>query len=274
MTGHRIGAALAALLAAAPAAAQGGDGPRDRWRLPAPPTLEVAARGHYAAPAITVGIPSGFGADWADGFVGAGFQHRTRWRDRPDAGLVAGFGVGSARRNVGLEVAVSQFGTIHSCCRGGVSVKAHRLIVPAGASIAVGVENGATWGHAEGSAHATDAGTSVYLVGSKVIRLRRDPAYPLGSLSVTAGVGSGRFRTEDQVFARTRTVNPFGGLSLRLARPASLLATWTGQDATAAVSVLPLGRVPLLVTPGVADLTTRPRFILGVGYGFTLGGSI
>jgi hypothetical protein len=145
------------------------------------------------------------------------------------------------------------------------------VILPAAASVALGVENGVTWGRMEGTSGATDAGTSVYLVASKLVRLRRDAAYPLGSVTLTAGVGTGRFRTEDQILDGRETVNPFGGFSLRLAQPASLIADWTGQDLVAGVSVTPLRRVPLVVTPGVADLTTTPRFIIGVGYGFSLG---
>ena len=264
-------AALAALaVAGAWARGAAGQDPRDRWRLPAPPTVAVAARGAWAAPGLTLGIPGGFGADWPDAFVGAGFQHRTRLEDRPDGGLVAGFGVGDARKAVGVEVAFSQFGTLNSCCRGGVSAKLHKLLPPGDASLALGVENGATWGRMEGTDDATDAGTSVYLVGSRVFRLRENPAMSLGSLGVTLGIGTGRFRTEDQVLDGDETVNPFGGIALRLATPAALLVDWTGQDLVAGASLAPFRRLPVVVTPGVADLTTRPRFVLGVGYGFSL----
>ena len=268
MKRRTVGAAMLALVLAAPAAAQDPGSLRDRYRLPAPPTLEVAARGAWAAPGIALGIPTGFGADQGDAFVGAGFQHRTRLEDRPDGGLVAGIGVGDARRVVGLEAAVSSFGTVRSCCRGGVSLKLHKLLPPGDASVAVGWENAVTWGRMEGVDEATDAGTSVYFAASKVFRLRDNPAYPLGSMSLTAGVGTGRFRTEDQILDGEETVGLFGGGSLRLAAPASLIVDWTGQDLVAGVSWVPLRGVPLLVTPGLADLTTEPRFIVGIGYGF------
>lgn len=268
MTPRLVGAAVAALTLAVPAAAQD-PGLRDRYRLPAPPTVEVAARGTWAAPGIALGIPSGFGADQGDAFAGVGFQHRTRLEDRPDGGVVAGVGIGDARRVVAVEAAVSQFGTLRSCCRGGVSFKVHKLLPAGGASLALGWENAVTWGRMAGADEATDAGTSVYLVGSKLFRLRDNPAQALGSMSLTAGVGTGRFRTEDQILAGDETVGFFGGGSIRLAPPASLIVDWTGQDLVAGVSVIPLRRVPLVLAPGVADLTTEPRFILGVGYGFT-----
>lgn len=267
---RRIAGALAALALVLPAAAVAQDpgALRDRYRLPAPATLEVAARGAWAAPGIALGIPGGFGADQGDAFVGAGFQHRTRLENRPDGGLVAGVGIGDARRLLGLEAAVSSFGTARSCCRGGLSLKLHKLLPSGDASLALGWENAVTWGRMDGLDEATDAGTSVYLAGSKVLRLRGNPASPLGTLSLTAGVGTGRFRTEDQILDGEETVGVFGGGALRLAAPASLIVDWTGQDLVAGLSVVPLRGVPLLVTPGVADLTTEPRFILGVGYGF------
>lgn len=267
---RKIAAALAGLALAAPAAGQDTGSLRDRYRLPAPPTIAVAARGPWVAPGIAIGIPTGFGADQGDAFVGAGFQHRTRLEDRPDGGLVAGTGIGDARRLLALEAAVSSFGTARSCCRGGVSLKLHKLLPPGDASIALGWENAVTWGRMEGLDEATDAGTSVYLVGSKVLRLRGNPVSPLGTLSLTAGVGTGRFRTEEQILDGDETVGVFGGGAVRLAGPASLIVDWTGQDLAAGLSVVPLRRVPLLVTPGVADLTTEPRFILGVGYGFNV----
>jgi hypothetical protein len=268
MKALHAGAALAALALAAPMAAQDPGTLRDRYRLPAPPTMEVAARGAWAAPGIALGIPSGFGADQGDGFAGIGFQHRTRLEDRPDGGVVAGVGIGDARRALALEAAVSQFGTLRSCCRGGVSFKLHKLLPAAGASVALGWENAATWGRMAGADEATDAGTSVYLVGSKLFRLRDNPAQPLGSMSLTAGVGTGRFRTEEDILDGQETVGVFGGGSVRLAAPASLIVDWTGQDLVAGLSLVPFRRIPLALTPGVADLTTEPRFILGVGYGF------
>lgn len=251
-----------------PAGAQEADSLRRAMRLPQPPTFEVGARGQWIAPGITVGVPSGYGADWGDAFIGAGFQATTRYVDHADGGIVAGFGIGDARRYVGLEVAASSFGTFRSCCRGGVSAKVHRVL-PADASIAVGWENALVWGELEvGQDIATDAGTSLFAVASKVFRLREDPASVLGSMTLTAGAGNGRFRSEDDILNERETVEPFGSVAVRLGEPLSGVASWTGQDLNAGLSIVPLRRVPLFITPAFADLTTSPRFILGVGYGF------
>lgn len=256
---------LAALLAAGagPAGAQSPDSLRQLFRLPPPPTIDVGSR---VAPAITLGTPAAFGADYGDAFMGLGFQATTRRRQRPDGGAVVGFGVGDAARLVGLEAAFSLFGTVRSCCRGGVSLKLHRLL-PGRSAVAVGVENGAVWGEAIGTDEATDAGTSVYAVTSKIFQLRPESTDPFSLLTLTLGAGNGRFRRESDILDGVERVNLFGGASLRMVESLSVVGNWTGQDVVAGLSWVPSREWPVVVTPGVADLTTRPRFVLGVGMG-------
>lgn len=262
--------AVSALVASAEASAQELDSLRAEYLLSQPPSFEIAARGIWVAPGITVSTPSGFGADFGDGFIGVGFQHRTRARDAMDGGAVVGFGIGDAGRFLGAEIAITQFGTWRSCCRGAISTKVHRLLGQ-DASIAVGLENGITWGHMEGLEEATDGGRSLYAVASKVFFLRRSVAAPLSTLTLSLGAGNGRFRDEDDILAGREAVNVFGSASLRLLEPVSVIGNWTGQDLVAGASFVPFRRIPLFVTPAIADLTTEPRFIMGVGYGFDWG---
>jgi hypothetical protein len=266
-----IGAIVSLLVAiSAPLVAgaqESSDSVRRELRLPQPATFAVAARGDFAAPGIAIGIPTGFGADYGDAFAAVGFQSRTRFRDAPDGGVVVGFGLGDATDLVGLEVAFTGFGTFRSCCRGGISPKLHRLL-PGNSSIALGYENLVTWGEMEGGGEATDAGRSLYLAGTKAFRLRPDPSSFLGSGAITIGAGNGRFRRESDILADRERVNAFGGVALRVMDRASVIGSWTGQDLVAGLSIVPFRDIPLFITPGVADLTTTPRFILGLGYGF------
>jgi hypothetical protein len=247
------------------------DSLRRELRLPQPATFAVAARGDYTAPGIAIGVPTGFGADFGDAFAAVGYQSRTRFRDAPDGGAVVGFGLGDATRFVGLELAFTSYGTFRSCCRGGISPKLHRVLA-GNSSIALGYENAITWGSMEGEEEATDAGRSLYLAGTSVFLLRPDPSGFLGSAAVTVGVGNGRFRRESDILADRERVNAFTSIGVRIAEQASVIGSWTGQDLVAGLSIVPFRRVPLFVTPGVADLTTEPRFILGVGYGFDFSG--
>jgi hypothetical protein len=236
---------------------------RQQLRLPQPATSVLDARGIGITPGMTIGVPSGFGADYGDAFVGASFQLRTRSWGNPDAGFVAGFGLGDAQRLVGLEVALTSYGLVRSCCRGALSVKLHRLL-PGDASVGVGFENLAIYDE-------TDAGRSLYAVGSKVFVLRPDPGSLLGTVALTAGAGTGRFRREVDILEDRETVSPFGSVGVRVLPEASAIATWTGHALVAGVSIVPFSRVPLFITPAVADIGRRERFILGIGYGFSYG---
>lgn len=267
---HWRAAALSLLAAATltlPASAQ--EDPRETLRLPQPPGVELPARGRFTAPAAAIGIPTGFGADFGDVFLGGGMQARTRYSEKMDGGGVIGLGLGDARRYLGAEVAVAQFGTMRSCCRGGLSFKVHRML-PGAASIAVGWENAIGWGHLAGAEDGpfTDAGTSVYAVASKLVPLGSDPGAPFGSIVATLGVGTGRFRSEGDILDGRKTANLFGGLAMRIAEPMSVVASWTGQDVNAGISLIPIRRLPVVLSVGAADVTTQPRPILGVGLGF------
>lgn len=264
-------AAALSLLAAAflPSPAPAQDPARENLRLPLPPGIELPARGRFTAPAAAIGIPTGFGADFGDVFLGGGMQARTRYSEKMDGGGVVGLGLGDARRYFGVEVAVAQFGTMRSCCRGGLSFKVHRML-PGAASIAVGWENAVGWGHLAGAEDGpfTDAGTSVYAVASKLVPLGSDPGAPFGSIVTTLGVGTGRFRGEGDILDGRKTANLFGGVAMRIAEPMSAVASWTGQDVNAGISLIPIRSLPVVFSVGAADVTTQPRAIFGVGLGF------
>ncbi len=247
---------------------QAPDSLRARYRLPQLPTFEVPARGAEVAPGISIGTPSAFGASWGDGVVGFGFQARTRLADHPDGVGAVALGLGDSRRAAGLELALTSYGTLRSCCRGGLSLKAHRAL-PRDAAVALGWENGVVWGRLSPHASvATDAGTSVYAVASQVIHLRPGRADAFRTLTLTAGIGNGRFRRERDIIAGRERLNLFGSGALRVLESASVVADWTGQDLVAGVSLVPIRGRPLIVMPGFADLTTSPRFILGGALGF------
>ena len=216
-------------------------------------------------PAGSVSVPTAFGVETGEFFVGAAYQGRTRYTEEDDASLVFGIGVGS-RRVVALEAALTSFSTIRGDgpgADGGLSLKLHRAL-PHQAGIAVGWENGVQWGQ-------TDADETLYAVATRIVRIRPDPTTPFSTAVVTLGVGSGRFRSEDAVADGRGTVGVFGAVGVRVTEPVSAVADWTGQDLNVALSITPIRRVPLVITPGVADLTGTAgdgaRFILSVGYG-------
>lgn len=216
-------------------------------------------------PAGSISVPTGFGVEWGEIFVGAAYQARTRYTDDPDAGLVIGTGIGS-RHLLALEAAATSYSTVRGGGpgeTGGLSFKLHRSL-PGDAGVAVGYENPWTWG-------GSDADPTLYAVASKVVRRTRRPDAWLDAGVLTLGVGNGRFRSEEADLDRLQTLNVFGAVGVRVTELVSVAADWTGQDVNAGFSITPFRRVPLVITPAFADVLGNTgdgaRFILSVGYG-------
>ncbi|OUL36900.1 hypothetical protein BV372_04480 [Nostoc sp. T09] len=241
---------------------------RQRFRVPSLTSqeLRVITSGIVSIPGSSVTSPTAFGAEFGDVFAGVSYQSRTRYSNRDDGGLVFGFGLGE-RQKVALEVAVSSFSTFRQGFfeNGGVSLKLHHSFSN-GMAIAAGVENALTVG-------SPDAGSSVYGVVSKIFPLKNDPTQPFSSVTLSLGLGGGRFRSEQDTKKGIDSVNVFGSVGVRVLEPISLIADWTGQDLTVGASIAPFRNFPMVITPAVADITGNAgdgaRFILGVGFGYS-----
>jgi hypothetical protein len=240
----------------------------DPLRLPEAVLTQVV----HPGPAGSITTPTAFGVDLGQGFIGMGLQARTRYTEDADAAAVLGLGLGD-RHVLGVELAATSYSTFSE--RGGtfgevgsLSVRVHRL-VGEDFSVAVGWENPVHWGD-------SDAGESQYAVVSRVFRNGPDARAPFSATVISMGVGNGRFRTEHQVTEDQDKVNFFMSTGVRLHENASWIVDWTGQDLNLALSVMPLGRrIPVIVTPGVADVWRHagdgPRAIMAIGYNFSYG---
>ncbi|HEY9875216.1 MAG TPA: S-layer homology domain-containing protein, partial [Candidatus Obscuribacterales bacterium] len=218
---------------------------REQFQISEPPTIEVpVASAAVGVPAVSLTTPSAFGADFGDFFLGAGYQSTTRYTDTNDAGVAVGFGLGNARNLAGLEVGLASFSTSRSGLlnTGAISFKLHKLLSN-DLAIAIGAENSIRYGT------TTDAIPSGYGVVSKIFRLQDDASKPLSAVTVSLGVGGGRFRSESDILDGKNSVNVFGALGVRVARPLSLLADWNGQDLTLGASIAPFRNIPLVISP-------------------------
>ncbi|MGQ9870802.1 hypothetical protein [Leptodesmis sp.] len=114
---------------------------------------------------------------------------------------------------------------------------------------------------------------SIYGVGTYVFRFAESLDAAFSRLAVTVGVGNGQFRSNlDRDLFRNGT-NVFGNMALRVIRPVSLIAEWTGQDLALGLSIAPFKNFPFVITPAVRDVTGSgyaPRFVMGAGVSFSL----
>lgn len=250
-----------------------------QWLLNLPPDADVTVPQQVqrvgsqrrVAPSSSIISPTAFTARWGQAFTGAGFQERARYITGSDGAISTGFGVGDPRKNVAFQTTMTILDLTNNnnsddgfMKRGSFSFKAGRLIANDW-MVAVGVENAIVWGF-------TDSGTSVYGVVSRTFSLKETTAEPLSRLTVSLGLGNGRFRTEDDFANDKNTVNVFGSVGLRIAQPVSAIADWSGQDLSLGVSVVPLPNIPLVISPALTDITGSAgdgvRFRVGVGYSY------
>jgi hypothetical protein len=219
-----------------------------------------------ASPALSIVIPTAYGADRNTGFVSATYQERTRYSDVDDGALGIGIGLGDAEKSVGVELSytLASFGSNRDFGSGGFNAKVHRRL-PQGWAVAAG------WNGLINLGDDNDFENSVYGVVSKIIRTREDINQPFSRVAITAGIGNGQFRTEEAVDDDNGTINVFGNVAVRVAEPVSLIAEWTGQDLGVGVSIAPFKNIPLVITPAWRDIAGAgdgARFVLGAGFAF------
>jgi hypothetical protein len=227
-----------------------------------PQTNLVKSSGRYS-PSITLLTPSGYGKSWGQVSVGGSFQSRARYVNEADAAFGFGFGLGDAKKAVGLDVNFF-VADVTSFSRGGVGFKLHHQF-PNQLAIAAGVNNALTWGDIDG-------GISPFGVVTKGFQLRDDVRAPFSQLYVSGGAGTGRYRSESDVANRRDTVGVFGSVALRVVQPVNFIAEWSGQDLSLGFSILPFPKLPIVLSPMVTDVTGSagdgPRFAFAVGMGF------
>ncbi|REJ55481.1 MAG: hypothetical protein DWQ56_14360 [Microcystis aeruginosa DA14] len=238
---------------------------RQEFLIEEPKTLSVKLAEFVVAPSASISTPIGFGANFGQIFGGFAFQSRTRFTNQADGGLALGVGLGEPQKIVGLDVTMailSLFGD--NAGRGSFSFKIHRSL-PEGFAVALGFENAIRWG-------GTDAGSSIYGVVSKFFQFTETTKEPFSQLTLSLGVGGGRFRSEGAIEDGVNSLGVFASAGLRIVEPVSAIVEWSGQDLNAGISLIPFQNIPLTVNLAGADLTGNAgngaRFVMSIGYNY------
>ncbi len=240
--------------------AQGTSGRCPRPQPVAPLVLPKVDDEFASSPALSIYIPVGYGADRNTLFFTGSYQNSVRRDDGSVGAGGIGVGLGDAAKAVGVELSYALETTDHDFGDGGFNVKVHRLL-GRDASIAAGWNGFLNIGR-------NDFEQSKYGVITKVFRTQESLDTPFSRVAVTVGVGDGQFRSNGAVHAGDNNVNVFGNVSLRVVRPVSFIAEWTGQDLGLGLSIAPFRNFPFVITPAVRDLAGAgdgPRFVLGAG---------
>jgi hypothetical protein len=213
-----------------------------------------------ASPALSIYIPVGYGADKNTLFMSGTYQNSVR-RDEGSVGTGGiGIGLGDADKSVGAELSYAFETTDNPFGQGGFNGKLHRRLGQ-DLSAAIGWNGFLNIGR-------NDFEQSKYGVITKVFRTQDSLNKPFSRVAITAGVGDGQFRSNGAVKVGDNNANVFGNVAIRVARPVSFIAEWTGQDLGLGLSIAPFKNIPFVITPAVRDIVgagDHARFVLGAG---------
>jgi hypothetical protein len=237
--------------------------------IPEPP-----ARSAY--PSNSLGIPTGFGAKWGQAWIGGAYGSSRLFSPSSDASIGFGLGLGDPKEYVGLEIFTGFFNLVgddnsdggSSGSGGAIGFKLHRLLDERGYfSAGIGIANPIRWGTDNVYSGSYDTYFGV-VTGRFDLQEGQDNPLPL---FVSAGLGSGAFRSKGALDAGEQNVNVFGSASLRIIDEVSLVSTWTGSQLNLGTSLAPFRNFPLVINLGAGDVTGTysqgTRFIMSIGYG-------
>lgn len=226
----------------------------------APLVVPEAVPEFESSPALSIYIPVAYGADRNTVFLSGSYQASVR-RDEGSVGAAGiGIGLGDARKAVGVELSYALETTDDSFGEGGFNAKIHRQL---GQDLA-----GAVGWNGFLNIGRNDFEQSKYGVLTKVFRTQESLNSPFSRVAVTVGVGDGQFRSNGAEKAGDNNINAFGNVAIRVVRPVSFIAEWTGQDLALGLSIAPFRNFPFVITPAVRDIAgggDGARFVLGAG---------
>jgi hypothetical protein len=229
-----------------------------------------------ANPSSSLGVPTGFGAQWGNAWLGGAYGSSRLFHPSSDGSIGFGVGLGDARNLVGLEVFTGIFNLNGSDdsdggsagSGGAVGFKLHRLLDNRGYfSAGLGMGNVIRWGteNVYGGDYDTYFGV---VTGRFDLQEGQDNPLPL---IISAGLGTGAFRSKGALDASEQNVNVFGSVGLRIIPEVALISTWTGSQLNLGTSVAPFRNFPLVINLGAGDVTGAypqgTRFIMSLGYG-------
>ncbi|MBE9135953.1 hypothetical protein IQ254_01820 [Nodosilinea sp. LEGE 07088] len=242
--------------------AETGDQIRDDLRID--PITTAATPQQTFPPSPNAGIPSGFGANWGDVFISAALSGADRLRPEADGSLSAGFGLGDARRAVGVELAYNLLSVRRFGENGGFDVKVHRQVHSSDetqVAAAVGLNNFASYGPQAGGSPS-----SLYGVVTAAHLLQ--PDHPVNRMPITGtlGLGGGSFSGQNS------DVGVIAGVGLQVHPQFSVNTAWSGVGLNVGASIVPAPTLPLTLNLLYGDIGNNTQAgsvaVVSVSYGF------
>jgi hypothetical protein len=228
------------------------------------PLVKVIPLKRTYSPSLTFATPSAFGATWGDVFVGASAATTGKARTQPDGSISMGFGLGDARKLVGLELGYNIGSIKNFGYNGTFDLKANRIVYAKGntqIAAAAGWKSFAQ--HVKGESVRP---SSAYGVVTSYSLLKPNDTVNKMPISFSIGAGGGDFRTGDA------STGVFAGVGVQVHPQIGVGMGWSGVGFNVGASFVPISTIPLTINAVGADLTDTSFggtvFVLSIGYGF------
>ncbi|MBD2278469.1 hypothetical protein H6F99_09185 [Aphanizomenon flos-aquae FACHB-1040] len=228
------------------------------------PLVKVIPLKRTYSPSLTFATPSAFGATWGDVFVGASAATTGKARTQPDGSISMGFGLGDARKLVGLELGYNIGSIKNFGYNGTFDLKANRIVYAKGntqIAAAAGWKSFAQ--HVKGESVRP---SSAYGVVTSYSLLKPNDTVNKMPISFSIGAGGGDFRTGDA------NTGVFAGVGVQVHPQIGVGMGWSGVGFNVGASFVPISTIPLTINVVGADLTDTSFggtvFVLSIGYGF------
>ncbi|MBS9385231.1 MAG: hypothetical protein HEQ24_13820 [Dolichospermum sp. BR01] len=241
------------------------DADKLRQDLLVDPLVKVIPAKRTYSPSLTFATPSAFGATWGDVFIGASAATTGKARTQPDGSISMGFGLGDARKLIGLELGYN-IGSIKSFgANGTFDLKANRIIYAKNNTQIAAAAGWRTFAsHVGGGETVRPSG--VYGVVTSYSLLKPKDTVNKMPISFSVGAGGGDFRTGDA------STGVFAGVGVQVHPQIGVGMGWSGVGLNVGASFVPISTIPLTINAVGADLTDTSQggtvFVLSVGYGF------
>lgn len=227
-------------------------------------------------PAIGAYVPDGMARGyWGNFGLGSTAQSRTRLSGdfvNPDGNVTATLGLGNPEKIIGLDVRVNMFGLFNqygspeNLGEGSIDAQINRRV---GQSwwVAIGVNDLTGWKLAP--AHQI---RSLFLSMTGTFYFVSDYDMPFNKVYLTAGVGNGRFRSDENYSVGDEgPMGFFASAALQVLPEGNIFIEYNGYNAMAGFSVFPYKNFSGQLVIGVNDIFHEKwSFVIAASIGFSL----
>ena len=228
------------------------------------PLVKVIPLKRTYSPSLTFATPSAFGATWGDVFLGASAATTGKARTQPDGSISMGFGLGDARKLVGLELGYNIGSIKNFGYNGTFDLKANRIVYAKGNTQ---IAAAAGWkSFAQHVKWESVRPSGAYGVVTSYTLLKPNDTVNKMPISFSVGAGGGDFRTGNA------STGVFAGVGVQVHPQIGVGMGWSGVGFNVGASFVPISTIPLTINAVGADLTDTSLggtvFVLSIGYGF------